>query len=166
MSAAMTSTKNGYQKMLHVYLKRREELKVRCGGTGRMYKLQVRTIKKKIKAIKRAIRIISKQEKHLSEIDAALEEFMGISVFKIRAFNKKMSVLAKRIFQRQALEEGLPAKQIAVYCGLKMYKKIYVGRKEFIRSMTTNEKNREYWQRWKMFYPDFKEKFGELKKVI
>lgn len=141
-----SATKNGYQKMLSVYLKRRGLLK---GKTN--YAILARGINSRIHVCRLAIRRLEKYDWQLKKLDSKLSEFMGVSVFKISRCNKKLSVLAKRIFQREALESGIPSRHISIFCGVKNNKKISVARKRFIRSLQTNGANRDTWQRWKIF---------------
>lgn len=122
-------TKNDYQQILHIYLKRRQKLQ------------------QKIDQCRKALKIINKYEDRLRTINEHVKQFTGVSVWQAKACKKPDVVQAKNIFYREALESGISGSYIAKFCGLKNPRCVTVQRRRFIRKPET----KQLWRRWKSY---------------
>ena len=143
-------TKNRYQTVLCEYLNRREEMKRKYGRTS-LYAERAKKINLKISICKKALRRIEEKERQLSEINAMIREFLGVSVWMRSYVSKGIDRDARNIFYRHAIEQGISSYYITKFCGIKKPNRASVQRKVFIRSFATNVHNRELWYRWKEY---------------
>lgn len=148
-------SKKDYVAAIHVYEKRREKLRKKYGVTRRtsknpnlaIYGEQVFRINRKLDGWRNAVRRIDRVNNRLSEINSLLKKFMGISVKNVgfpRAlyYKRPEIVIAKRIFFKYCLENGLPARYIALYTNSTSPTPARV-RIYFTRSFKTNLYHRE-----------------------
>jgi hypothetical protein len=162
MNAKMSDTKAGYQRIISVYLQRRNDLRDKFTVNGKkywyganadpIYAKKAKVFTDKIYKCKRAIKRIDLEYKQLLPINELLFSFLNISVLKLetRGRDNYMKVLATNIFCSYCLENGHRSSIIGEFLGIKPYK-VTQKRLIFKRSFKTNKTNEDYWHKWKQF---------------
>lgn len=145
------STKNGYQKALFIYLKRKEDYKLKYGATSVKYKSLACKLNSKIDTYRKAIRIIERRHIKIISIADEVTNFIGKSPLKSAENKDPLIMIAKFLFIRYAIESGIQGSYLTSYLGYKRSKTPCMLRMEFIRSFDTNPKNKEMWHRFKDF---------------
>lgn len=114
------------------------------------YKKRKRTPKnaRKLKVWQQAIRRIKKQEGKIKVLDNDIKEFFGISVRGSSKSRKREYNLARAIFYRYGMENGIHSSRMAAYTGHKHYDHLFRSRLNFIRSFITNAENKDIWNRF------------------
>jgi len=117
-------TKNDYQKYIHVYVKRREEYKIK----GRNFK----PLTTKIAGWKKQIKRIEVKESIMKTVDTQITVFLGLSP-------KTGETIPRRFFYRWCLENGVNSLYIRQYLGITSKTIISRGRMNLIRNKKQNE---------------------------
>lgn len=131
----MNYDRHKYQKQLHEYTKRRAR-----------YQGQAKKCTLKIQRLKESLRRAQKQYDKLTRIVKEVESFTDTRLWNSNGKKEPEIVVAKAIFYRYALEEGLNGHIIANYTGAHRSVPMHT-RKNLIN--TTNQFYKESWKRFK-----------------
>lgn len=146
----MTERDKLYHHILN-YKKRIEEKKKKY---GRWYP-GARRMNSKITTWKQHIKRIERRDLEMRKLDNYLKEFLGFSVKDTCEKNSLKQPhelrLARKIFYKYGLENGLRGNWLARYVGAKDKATPSRGRLEFTRSFKTNRGNKEMWERFKSY---------------
>lgn len=157
MKLAKFKDKNIYERKMHVYKARREEHRARFGvENGKKapegYKLAVANINKKIRSWEHTIDDIEKRRNKTIALANDIALFMGITVKNIGASREIRPMLAKFIFCKYGMENGIPGVHLAEYMGINTRQASYL-RMSFTKKLGQRE-YKEMWERWKKFLED------------
>lgn len=103
------------------------------------------------RALKRMTKALAERNASLGALDEKMNEFMGGQVKNSHNSRKPDCLLRKRLFCKYALENGIKSTHISSYIGYSFSGHAAFIRKAFTKGFSTNEKHREYWNRWKEF---------------
>lgn len=155
--ASMAKTKNGYQKMLWTYEKRRSSMKKSAHESDIKFRQRWERMTLKMTIIKRAIKRFEKKKEFLDSVNKQMIEFNGVSLFKIggklgnHTGKWKDVDISKKIFYKYCIEMGVRGNYIADYCGLKKMDVPSDSRRVFTRSFKTNQNNRDAYHKFIQF---------------
>ena len=138
----MLKDKNAYDKMLHEYERR---IRNHIEATTRL--------RRKVRILKKSIKRQEDRNNKLHQINKYVRQFTGHSVQNIGGFtgNKKELNLAKNLFYKYCLENGIQGNFVAKFCGMKYTDTVSKGRLNFTRSFKTNQYNKEQYHRFLEF---------------
>lgn len=151
MSKAGLGSKNRYQQCIHMYLKRREEYKNKYGKTSKRYLQLSKGIQRKLDIWRGAIRRIEKRDVRIKSIDDRVLEFIGKSAYNSVGTKDELVILARNLFIRYGIENGIQGVFLADYVNLKFRQDASRYRLQFIRSFPKNRNNKEIWYRFQEF---------------
>lgn len=149
MAKAGLKSKNEYQKSIWKYHLRRESYKAKYGKTSETYLKLSRSIQLKLDTWKKAIKRIEIRDNLIKEIDDNITEFIGKSPYKSIHSTDQLTIVAKNIFFKYGIENGISGVYLADYAGLKYRIDASRYRLQFTRSFKTNKYNLEMWHRFK-----------------
>lgn len=154
----LSTTKNGYQKIIWTYSKRRDEIRVQYKGRlkTKEYSQRVLAINNKIITCRHAIKRYEVKEKKLNELNLIVLKFIDINVRSLPNIigNTKDAVrknLARKIFCKYAIDVLLlRPKDVSDYLGFSRINRTQAGtvRIRFNRSFKTNKDNKEMYHRF------------------
>lgn len=131
------------------YQNRRKEYKIKYGATSQTYKKLSKGITLAVWNMNRKVRRIDIQANKLKELKAKITEFIGISPDDRNGGAQFQ--LARKLYYRYGLEEGIGGRYLRVYIGDTNSRKPGQLRLKFIRSFQKKPENREMWYRFKEF---------------
>lgn len=138
--------KNGYQKLVWKYKKRREELKK--DPFKKNYEARLRRINIRLEGFRHAIAKIEKKEKFMDSVIEKIIEYNGINVLKIpKQLRDTEKINTRYCFYKYCIEHGIRGNFIANYLNQDNETAIR-GRLFFTRSFNENPKNREFYHRF------------------
>lgn len=140
MHKRMTQTKNGYQKMLSVYIKRREDLK-------KKHKEQLERMTVKILTINRSIKRIELRDDKISKIVEKVKEFMLVNLNGFSKSDKK-EVLARLIVYRYCMEHGIEGNNVSEWFDMKDKTTSSRGRKRMVINDISNNENKKTYRKF------------------
>lgn len=138
----MLKNKNAYEKMYHEYKKRIQQ-----------HKDSVKFLTKKVRVLKKIITLREKRQEKLRTSASYIKDFFEVNVHKIggNIGRKKNEQIAKSVFYKYCIENGIRGSYIADYCGLKCKETPCKQRKCFTRSFKTNPENKEIYHRFLIY---------------
>lgn len=159
---SLIKKRNKYYKWAWMYEKRREDLRVKLGLQYNLpptkavahlpeYKKRAAIFTKKIKQWKYSLRQIDKRRDSIVFLEKSVKLFTGSSV-RGNAKVVQGAKLAKSIYYKFGIENGLRGKDLMEHIGGKRELQPMEYRRSFTQSFHTNPENKELWLRFKKFY--------------
>jgi len=112
-------TKNRYQQMVWVYKKRRSKLRERYGKRSAEYGRRAKPLTSKISIWNRQIKRIEDRNAKIKYIDKRICEFFCVTTMLNSRRTKNSVGLARRVFVKYCLENGVRSVDLDKYLGLK-----------------------------------------------
>lgn len=146
-------------KQIWKYKQRREEKRKKFGVVnGRRapeeYKIAVHNINNKIRNWEKSIRMIDKRNNQMIAIANHIAYFSGINVKNSVNYTSQKHKLARNIFYKFGLENGIPATCLASYVGATRGDTVARGRKRFTKTFSTHPENKQKWLNFKNYYEE------------
>ena len=132
--------KNKLEHHIFVYTQRIEQNKVK----------DVRQSQYKIRVWRQAIKRIEHRRNQLIGIGNELAIFLGVNVRDIGGSPSKNAMLARGIFSKYCIENGIPGLMVAEYMNVSR-EQASRQRMSFTRSFATNKDNHDLWRRFKVY---------------
>lgn len=153
-------SKNYYEKILFTYVQRRSMLYIKyiLNDKNFDYKEKSKNLSRKIKTCISAIRKYQHRQNSLETTNYYMKEFLGVDMKRIGSHvgKNEQKLIAKNIFYKYLLDNGMNARYIAEYCGIKQQDNITRTRRNFQKSFQTNEYNRQYYHKFISFIKEQK----------
>ena len=151
MAKAGLGSKNRYQQCIHMYLKRRDGYKEKYGVRSERYLELSKGINRKLSSYRRAIKRIEARDLIIKNLADKIYEFCGVSVWL--SINKKDDnvEVAKNLFVKWGMENGIQGILLNRYIGGKGSWTASRRRMKFTKSFLFNANNKEMWMRFKVF---------------
>lgn len=132
---------------IYVYKKRIEALKPNSVSNGLTYIERKRRLQWRITSWESQIKKIDESKSPaIKNIAEKVGQFIGYSV----KGSKKMAI-GRKLFYRWGLENGIQGSLLSQYTGSTRNRTAAEVRIRFIRSLSTNPKDKDLWERFKIF---------------
>lgn len=151
MAKAGLESKNRYQQCIVQYVIRRNEYKLKYGVRSKKFSLLSKRINKKLSCWRRAIKRIEIWDAEIFKLDQKITEFIGRSVFGSIFSKDKQMILAKNLFVKYGMENGVQGVLLCEYMGGKGKWTASKRRMKFTKTLSTNIYNKEMWLRFNEF---------------
>lgn len=166
MKLYRNSDKNKLQHNIWIYKQRRENIRKRYGVINGMlapeaYKHSVFNINRKIRSWQHMIRDIDKNNNKLIAVANYLALFCGANVKNSVKNTSPQYRVAKAIYAKYMLENGMSATLVAEYMGFSRGDSVARLRMSFTESFKTDAENRELYYRFKNYMENIKSELPE-----
>lgn len=138
------------QKKIHEYTIRREKCRQKYSYLHPSYI----SLDGQIRYLRQRKRKLISYREVLKFVYNSIEEFIGFPPSPGNHGSNKEKNIARNIFYKYCMEHGIAGSEVSAYIGLKDRDTAARRRRKFTRSFSTNEYNKEIWDRFLLFIRD------------
>lgn len=160
-------TKQRYREMLNTYLSRRDAIRANYDNWQRSKEYVERTehLNRRIEYCRQQMKRIDKREAKIKELAQQVCDFLDIPLLHPSGHPLKNCIkqtgrqyqLARMIFYKYAMEQGIMGNFISHWVGAKWVSTASEGRLRFTRSFKNNSENKRIWDHFKLYLKTLKE---------